>query len=311
MGKSLEEIEEYYNMMKDYFDTLIVGEAHAKDVIIMSLLCYKNARILISGKPGTGKTTISDSLAKNFESKKISITSDLLPSDIIGAVVRKENLEFLQLEEINRTSPKSQSGLIELLGSNIITTDEGIQKFKDFYCIATQNDSEIAGIFDTPQAIYDRFDVNVNFGNLTYDELEEVLFDFHRKVEEAPFNLREVTDITSKIIDEFQYSKLDRYVIMQSIMKIKETKHYGKDLFGSSNIRGDQFTLRIAALHALVSDRTSIFPEDIVDYISNIYLHRIDQSVLKMNSQEAKEKMNEIQKKVLSIQRPKNKGNLK
>lgn len=306
--ESRNEILEYYNQVKEYFDTLIVGEKQAKDVIISSLLCDKNTHILLSGKPGTGKTTISDSLAKNFVSKKISITSDLLPSDIINTLSNCTDLEFLQLEEINRTSPKVQSGLIEFLASKFITTADGIIKFKDFVCLATQNDSEISGIFDTPQAIYDRFDINVSFGNLSFEELEEVLFDFHRKIEEAPFDLRKVIDITTKAVNEFKYSKPDRYVITETAMRIKDSQYYGKDLFGSSNVRGDLFAKRLATFHALVSGKNCILPEDIADYISNIYLHRINQSVLKMNSQEAKEKMNEIQKRVLSIKRPKIQG---
>lgn len=163
----------------------------------------------------------------------------------------------------------------------------------------------MAGIFDTPQAIYDRFDVNVTFGNLSYEELEEVLFDFHRKVDAAPFNLKETVAKTTQIIDEFTYSKLDRYVLMQAFMKLKEATYYNKDIFASSTIRGDYFAKRMAALHAMVNGKEEILPNDIACYLSSIYLHRLNQAVLKMNSGEAKQKMQELEKKVLEIKRTK------
>lgn len=304
MAKIADEMLEYYTKVKEYFDTLIVGEENAKNIIIASLLCDKNCRILISGKPGTGKSTISDSLAKNFKSRKISITSDLLPSDLLSIIMDCEDLELLQLEEINRTSPKVQSSLIEALGSNTITTTEGVKVLKPFCAIATQNDTEISGIFDTPQAIFDRFDVNVLFGNLSYDELEQVLFEFKRKVAEASFNLRDLVNKTSKIIEEFEYSKIDRYVIMQATEKLKDAKSYGKDLFGSSNIRGHYFMIKLATFHALIEGNTFIEASDIADYISCVYQHRIDHSIMKMNSPEAIEEINKLKKKVLSIQRP-------
>lgn len=305
MTKKTDEIRKYYDNLKNYFDTLIVGEEKAKDVIISALLCDTNSRILISGKPGTGKSTISDSLAKNFVSKKISITTDLLPSDLLSIILSCDGLELLQLEEINRTSPKVQSSLIEALGSNAITTSEGEKKLKSFYAIATQNDAEMAGIFDTPQAIFDRFDVNITFGNLTYEELEEVLFDFHRKIDAAPFNLKEIVTRTTQIIDEFTYSKLDRWVLMQAFMILKEATYYGKDIFASSTIRGDYFAKRMAALHAMVNGKEDILPSDIACYLSSIYLHRLNQAVLKMNSSEAKGKMKELKQDVLNIKRPK------
>lgn len=296
-------IQEKYGELRDYLDSLIVGENHAKDVIATALLCNKNSSILVSGKTGTGKSTLSDSLAKNFNSKKIQITADLLPSDILKLIADFPELEFLQLEEINRANGKVQSGLIELLGSNMITSEDGTIKFNDFYTFATQNDTEISGIFDTPLAIYDRFDLNIEFGNLTKEEIMEVLFEFRRKVKEADFNLREASTITSKIIDDFDYDDDDIEVLMQAIDYIRGAQHYNKDLFASSNIRGFKMMMRMAAFTSLADGKGWILPSHISDYISNLYLHRIDQSEMKMYSPEAKSALKKIEGKILSIER--------
>lgn len=306
MAVDVEKAREYYMQVREYLDTLIIGEGHAKDVLTTSLLCDKNSRILLMGKPGTAKSTISNLIAKNFESKKISITSDLLPSDILNSISKTPNLQLLQLEELNRASGKVQSSLIELLAEGIITTDDDTLHFDDFQVIATQNDSEISGIFDVPQAIYDRIDVSIKMGNLTREELEEVLFDYKAKSgKKANFDLSKIIEETSAMVSEFPYGKTDRDLFMDAT-DILNTAKYGNDaLFASSNVRGHQMLMEMASLHALVEGRKSLMPDDLSDYINNVYLHRINQAILKINNIEAKKKMQELEKQVLSLKRGK------
>lgn len=303
MAVDVGKIKEYYMQVKEYLDALIVGEEKAKDVITSSLLCDKNSHVLLIGLPATGKSTISNNLAKNFESKKIQITSDLLPSDVLNSIMSKEELQFLQLEELNRASGKLQSSLVELMAENKITLSTGEKNFSEFYVFASQNDSEIAGIFDVPQAVYDRFDVNITMGNLTIEELERVLFDFKSKNEKANFDLKEITDYTSHVIANFVFSKEDRRIFMEATKALDEATYSNKKLFGSSNIRGHHFAKKMALLHAFVNGRESLMPDDISDYISNIYLHRINQTILRMSDEEAHKKMSDIEKNILSIER--------
>ncbi|MDE6141160.1 MAG: AAA family ATPase, partial [Bacilli bacterium] len=267
-------------------------------------LCIRDS-ILLMGMPGTGKSTISNNIAKNFESKKISITSDLLPSDILNSIINKKDiLQVLQLEELNRASGKVLSVLIELLADNKITCESGEVGFSDFYVIATQNDSEISGIFDVPVAVYDRFDVSINMADLTFEELEKVLFEYKAVVEKAYFDLKHIVDITSQEVAEFAYSKEDRKVFMEATRVIDTKTYSNKRLFASSNIRGHQFAMKMAALHALVDGRRMLMPDDIADYVNNIYRHRINQFLLKMHDEQASIVMEEIRKSVLDIERP-------
>lgn len=305
MAVDTDQIKEYYLQVREYLDTLLVGQEKAKDIITASMLCDKNSHILLMGMPGTGKSTISNNIAKNFESQKISITSDLLPSDILNAIInKKDKLQTLQLEELNRASGKVLSVLIELMADNKITCESGEVGFSDFYVIATQNDSEISGIFDVPLAVYDRFDVTINMADLTFEELEKVLFEYKAVVEKANFDLKHNIDVTAKAVSEFVYSQDDRNVIMEATQIIDGKTYRDKRLFGSSNIRGHQFVMKMAALHALVEGREWIMPDDIADYINNIYRHRINQFLLKMHDEQASMAMEEIRKKVLDIERP-------
>lgn len=304
MAVDTDKIQEYYLQVREYLDTLLVGQDKAKDVITAAMLCDKNSHILLMGMPGTGKSTISNNIAKNFESKKISITSDLLPSDILNAIINKQDiLQVLQLEELNRASGKVLSVLIELMADNKITCESGEVGFSDFYVIATQNDSEISGIFDVPVAVYDRFDVSINMADLSFEELEKVLFEYKAVVEKANFDLKHIVDFTSKAVADFVFDKEDRRVIMEATRELDTKTISNQRLFASSNIRGHQFAMKMAALHAYVAGRKFIMPDDIADYINNIYRHRINQFLLKMNDERATQAMEEIRKKVLGIER--------
>ncbi len=310
MAVDVEQIREYYMQVREYLDTLIVGEAKAKDAITSAMLADKNSRILLLGLPGTGKSTISDSLAGNFASKKISVTSDLLPSDILNCLVNNRNIENLQLEELNRASGKVQSSLVELLANNRITGDTEKVEFADFYVMATQNDSDIAGVFDVPQNIYDRFDVSIRLGNLTDEELEQVLFEYEAKCEKAGFDLKHIIDTTSNAVENFVYSPEDRRIFMEALKRINATEYSGERVFASSNIRGHLFLKKLSALHSLVNGKcvngkTWIMPSDISDYISNVYLHRINQAILRMNDAQTDKIMQNLEKQVLSIKRNK------
>lgn len=95
---STKQIKEYYLQVKEYLDVLLIGEEKAKDVFLTSMLCDKNSRIFLMGMPGTGKSTLSNGWAKNFESKKISVTSDLLPSDILNSLMNKKILRHCNLK---------------------------------------------------------------------------------------------------------------------------------------------------------------------------------------------------------------------
>lgn len=300
MKKNTSELREYYTLVREYLDKIIIGEGKAKDVIAASLLCDKNSRMLLVGCTGTGKTTLAKCLANNFISKRISITADLLPSDIINLIKDEEEFQYILLEEFNRTTGKSLSSLIELLAENQMTIDKETKSFDDFYAVATQNGTEAAGIWTVPQAVYDRFDIMVKFGNLTREEKESVIFDYQKPTEEPLENLHQMIDIVSTEIDNFVFSSEDRRVLMDAFEIIDKTQHFSTNLFPGSNIRASLFAKRLAAFHALINGRRWIEPLDLTDYITNLYLHRIDQTILKMTDAAALTRMKDIENDVLN-----------
>lgn len=300
MEKTTSELREYYTLVREYLDKIIIGEGKAKDVIAASLLCDKNSRMLLVGCTGSGKTTLAKCLAKNFISKRISITADLLPSDIINIIKDEKDLQYLLLEEFNRTTGKSLSSVIELLAENQITFDKETTQFDDFYAMATQNGTEAAGIWTVPQAVYDRFDIIVKFGNLTREEKESVIFDYQQPTDEPLENLHQIINAVSDEIDNFVFSPEDRRVLMDSFEIIDNTKRDNANLFPGTNIRASIFAKRLAAFHALINGRRWIEPLDLTEYITNLYLHRIDQTILKMTDAQALEKMQDIEEAVLN-----------
>ena len=148
--------------------------------IEMSLACIiSGGHILIEDLPGTGKTTFAKALteALNLEFKRIQFTSDLLPSDIIGYNINKDNqLEFqkgplfsnlILADELNRSSPKTQSAFMEAMEEKNVTVDRETYPLPDpFIIIATQNPSDLAGTSLLPESQLDRFMISFSLNEL-------------------------------------------------------------------------------------------------------------------------------------------------
>ena len=170
-------------LLVDNIEQVIVGKTEVVKLLIVGLLT--NGHILLEDVPGVGKTTLSLALAKsiNGEFKRIQFTPDLLPTDVTGGFIYNPKTgEFdckkgpiftniLLADEINRTTPRTQSALLECMQEYKVTLDgKTFDIAKPFMVIATQNPIEYQGTYSLPEAQIDRFLMRVSVGYPTIQE---------------------------------------------------------------------------------------------------------------------------------------------
>jgi len=165
------------NSLKKEIGKTLVGKEQAIDSILIAML--SGGHVLIEDLPGLGKTTLAKAFASAMDCtyRRIQFTPDLMPSDLIGVTVySKEQQQFifhegpiftnvLLADEINRTSPKTQSSLLEAMEEAQVTIDgKTIKLEKPFLVIATENPIELQGTFPLPEAQLDRFMMRISLG---------------------------------------------------------------------------------------------------------------------------------------------------
>jgi len=168
---------EQIRKLMDNMGKVIVGKEKVIEKVLVCLLC--KGHVLIEDVPGVGKTTMVHSLAKSLDMsfRRIQFTPDLLPSDVTGVSVYNQSLGEFQFkkgpiysnlvlaDEINRTSPKTQSSLLEAMQEGQITVDGITYPLpKPFIVLATQNPIEYEGTFPLPEAQLDRFMMKISIG---------------------------------------------------------------------------------------------------------------------------------------------------
>src|SRR5690625_1667354 len=189
-----EEIEKVLSNIRK----VIIGKDDIATLSIVALLAQ--GHVLIEDVPGVGKTMLVRSIARSIDSelKRIQFTPDLLPSDITGmSIYNPTQLEFefhpgrilgniILADEINRTSPKTQSALLEAMEENSVTVDGGtIKVHQPFFVMATQNPIEYEGTYPLPEAQLDRFILMLKMG---YPTLEDELDMLQRTDKERPID---------------------------------------------------------------------------------------------------------------------------
>jgi MoxR-like ATPase len=184
-----------------------VSDDVVRDVIVALLA---EGHVLIEDHPGVGKTALARALARSLEAEyaRIQCTADLLPSDVVGANVfnqRDARFQFhpgpvfanvVLVDEINRTSPKTQSGLLECMQERRVTVDGHPHELaRPFIVLATQNPSEYEGTYPLPEAQLDRFMVRVSMGYPSADDEAAMLAEHAAR--DRVLDLQPVTDVAT------------------------------------------------------------------------------------------------------------------
>ena len=174
--------------LQDNIAKVIVGKEEAIEYALSALLC--RGHVLIEDVPGVGKTTLASALAKSLDCsfRRIQFTPDLMPSDVTGFTLvnfktgemeYKEGAIMSQVilaDEINRTSPKTQSALLEVMEEKQVTVDGVTHPLpQPFIVLATQNPGEFVGTYPLPEAQMDRFFLRIALGYPTIEQEMDVL----------------------------------------------------------------------------------------------------------------------------------------
>lgn len=292
-----------YDQFRQSFDKVLVGENEAKHVIITSLMCSPSSKILLVGGTGYGKTTLAQFLANNFIYQKVSMVNIFEPSDIGKQLKEHQDLQCLHIDELNRGKTNIQNVFIDLFTGKKLTVQEESCPFPDFYVIATQNDHEFGGVYPVSQALYDRFDVSISFEGLTDEEKRILYFRGFKPDVNEQIKVLKFLPFVHDQINHFPTKREDESLILEAFSKINKMKVRNQELFSGSNVRAEEFAIRVAKLNAMLDGRRDIFPSDIAYDVKSIYMHRIDQNVADFDDSKVTDAFDNVKEDILSIER--------
>ncbi len=293
--------------------TVIRGKDESLLIVLTGLLAQ--GHVLIEDVPGVGKTTLAMALGKasGLMFRRAQFTPDVMASDITGfTIYNKESGEFefrpgmamtniLLADEINRTSPKTQSALLEAMEEKRVTVDGEVHILPDpFMVIATQNSQGYVGTFPLPEAQLDRFMMKISMGYPTIEEETHIMMD--RLTDNPVNNVRNVmtADQLRDCIEDVGYinfaDSLCRYVAELSAA----TRNHPDVALGASP-RASVAIMQASRAFAYLLGREYVVPEDIVRLMIPVFEHRI---VLRHETRLSKKTVRSVLEDVVSSVTP-------
>lgn len=280
--------------MRDIIESVVneVGRVllGKEEKIKLAVACMlSDGHLLIEDLPGMGKTTLSQALAKVFglQYQRIQFTSDMLPADIIGFSIfdaQKNQFTFhpgpvftqvLLADEINRTTPKTQSALLEAMEERQITVEGETRKLaQPFFVIATQNPQSQMGTYPLPESQLDRFLMRVSLG-YPDEQAEKQLFmggDPRRLLDQLKVCItpEQLMSIKTGIANIKTSESLVAY--LQRLVHLTRTD---SDFAYGLSPRGAMALLRVAKTWAFMHGRAYVVPEDIQTLLPVVVAHRV------------------------------------
>lgn len=293
----MEKVEKGYT--KDIVDKIskeikkvIVEQDELFNFSLTALLC--GGHVLLEGVPGLAKTLMVRGVSRSIDVdfKKIQFTPDLMPADVTGTkIFDMQSREFelkkgpvftnlLLADEINRTPPKTQAGLLEAMEEQTVTIDGEIIKLPNPYMVfATQNPIEYEGTYPLPEALLDRFLMKLIVDYPSPSAEKEVLKKYNQGFTSVDLDSAGVTAVCSaedilKCRNEIKNTEIDEELMGYIICIISETRNHPFIEIGSSP-RGSIALLQASKAYAVINGRDFVIPEDIKSVAIPCLRHRI------------------------------------
>lgn len=293
----------------DNLNKVIIGKEEVLENVLIAL--FARGHLLIEDIPGVGKTTLVKALAKSIELsyKRVQFTPDLMPSDIIGVNIYDRdsgNFQFKKgpifnqvflADEINRTSPKTQSALLQAMEEGEVSTENNHYILeKPFIVLATQNPLEYQGTFPLPEAQLDRFLMKISIGYP--DKRYEIdILKSHSKIKDIA-NIKPVAGKDDILAIQEEISKLTVHDdIYNYIVNIVNTTRSYEDLKLGASPRASIDMLNASMARAFIHGRNYVIPDDVKAIVIPVLNHRL---ILSPEARIERKTIEEILKGVLS-----------
>ena len=305
------EATEKIERLQQAIETVIKGKPEAVRLGLVTLIA--GGHLLVEDVPGVGKTTLAHALARALRCsfQRIQFTSDLLPSDVIGLSIYNQHTGVFEwkpgpvfanvvlADEINRTTPKTQSALLEAMAERHVTAEGVTHPLPvPFIVLATQNPIEHHGTYPLPESQLDRFMLRLRIGYPDVNDEKQILRD--REVSDPLDDLRPV--MTAAEIVELQRSVAEVSVddaLVDYLMRIVAATRNSEMLDLGVSPRGSLALFRAAQALALTEERTYCIPDDIKRLVVPVFAHRILVSTRFSSSMRRSEEAEAVLKEIM------------
>lgn len=287
MKTSIDGISAKVGSLQKNLEKIIKGKPDVIKQAITALIA--RGHLLIEDVPGIGKTTLAHGLAMsiNCSFQRIQFTSDLLPSDIIGVTIYNQERHVFEFkpgpifahiilaDEINRTTPKTQSSLLEAMSDRQVSVDKITHPLPEpFMVIATQNPMEYEGTYPLPESQMDRFMMRIRIGYPDAKAEKDILLStssLSQSQRLAPALSTEEVIYLQTLVDKI---KVDDDLV-EYILSIADATRKSLKLRLGVSPRGAMMLYRAAQAFALVEGRTYCIPDDIKKLSIPVFSHRV------------------------------------